>query len=87
MIPVKRDSQTHVALLYMRMKSTSVTVEQLRNFSPHKYKSPSKAKQALDNLHKLGFASASQECYTITDEGIQALYLIVRQQKKQTYHD
>lgn len=87
MIPLKRDTQTHVALLYMKMKSSPITVEQLRNFSPNKYRSPSKARQALSHLHKLGFASAAQGCYTITDEGIQALYLIVTRQKKKIYHD
>lgn len=85
MIPIKRDSMSHVALQYLKMKSCSITVDQLRKFSPHKYKAPYKAKQALDLLYSLGFAQRTQDCYAITDEGIQALHLIVKQQKKKTY--
>ena len=85
MIPIKRDSASHVALLYLKMKSSSITVEQIRKFSPHKYKSLSKAKQSLDLLYSLGFATRIEGCYAITDEGIKALHLIVREQKKKTY--
>lgn len=85
MIPIKRDSASHVALLYLKMKSSSVTPDQLRKFSPHKYKALYKAKQSLDLLYSLGFATRTEKCYAITHEGVQALYLIVKEQKKKTY--
>lgn len=87
MIPIKRDSASHVALLYLKMKSSDITVEQLRKFSPHKYKAPYKAKQALDLLYSLGFATRTKDCYAVTHEGIQALYLIVQQQKRKVYSE
>lgn len=85
MIPIKRDSTTHVALLYLKMKNSPVDKSKLYNFSPIKFSAVNVAEKALSKLFSLGFASKEESRYTITDEGKQALYLIVKQQKKQNY--
>lgn len=78
---IKRNSTVHIALQYLRMKRTWVTKENLFALSPTKYKKASKAEESLNRLVTMGFALKDESCYIITDDGINYLPLIVKEQK------
>lgn len=82
MINIKRNSPTHVALCYLKIKQAKWSnVNDLLALSPTKYDNrPSKALRSLELLTRLGFASKSEAGYTITNAGVQALRQIVREQ-------
>lgn len=81
-ISIKRASTTHVALLYLKMKNTWVTENDLYNLAPAKYKSRSKAKDSLDRLVKLNYANYNGSHYMINASGLSAMYLIVKEQPR-----
>ena len=81
-IAIKRNSMTHVALQYLKMKKTWVTENHLYDLAPTKYKCKSHAKESLNRLVKLGYASYNSFEYKITDDGISALPFIVNQQPR-----
>jgi hypothetical protein len=82
LINIKRDSTTHLALLYLKMKNTFVSVQDLFKLSPAKYKSSYKAQRALDTLVSQGLATNRDNMYHITSNGIQACYRITREQRR-----
>jgi hypothetical protein len=71
---IRRNSKTHVALLYLKMVHRPVTKENLFNLAPAKYKELNKAELSLDKLVNFGFAKFKDNMYTIP--------LIVKQQPK-----
>ena len=81
MQPIKRNSLVHLALQYLRMKRGWVTRENLFALSPTKYKKVSRAEESLNKLVCMGFAEKQNSCYIITDDGINFLPLIVKNQK------
>jgi len=81
MILIKRGSFTHVALMYLKMKKTWVTKQNLFDLSPTKYKKLAKARDALDKLVFLGYAIKEEDRYHINQLGIDVLPLIVKNQK------
>jgi hypothetical protein len=85
MIAIKRASTGHVALLYLRMKNTWVSVDDLYNLSPAKYEHKYIAKRALDRLVNQKLAIVSESMYHITQSGKDACYAIVREQPKYEY--
>jgi hypothetical protein len=82
MINIKRNSPTHVALCYLKIRSTKLSSEHdLLALSPKKYDNrPSKALRSLELLTRLGFAIKFDNRYTINKPGIDALRQIVREQ-------
>jgi hypothetical protein len=82
MINIKRNSPTHVALCYLKTRSTKLSNEHdLLALSPKKYDNrPSKAIRSLELLTRLGFAIKFDTSYTITKSGINALRQITREQ-------
>lgn len=82
MINIKRNSPTHVALMYLKIKGAKFSNENdLVALSPTKYKNrPSNALRSLQVLVRQGFATSSNSGYTITHLGSQALYQIVKEQ-------
>lgn len=81
-ILIKRNSTTHVALLYLKMIHKPASKENLFNLAPAKYKEINKAELALQKLVSLGFAKIRNDKYTITPLGISAIPLIIKQQPK-----
>jgi hypothetical protein len=80
-INIKRNSPTHVALLYLKMKSLHLSAkEDIYNLSPLKFQRPSKLDRSLDVLLRMGFAIQLNECYAITSAGKDALRRIVVEQ-------
>lgn len=80
-INITRNSPTHLALLYLKMKSLHFsTKEQIYNLSPSKFKNASKFNRSLDLLLRSGFAFEKNGCYAITPAGQTALRQIVREQ-------
>lgn len=79
-INIKRSSTSHVALLYLKMMNTFVTVENVFNLSPAKYEYRYRAQRALDTLVRQGLAFCRNNMYHITHEGKQACFTIVREQ-------
>lgn len=81
-VKVVRDSTTHLALQYLKMKNTFVSVDNLFNLSPAKYKSKSKAQRALETLSSQGLAIKRNDMYHISHYGIQACFRIPREQPR-----
>lgn len=81
-IKVVRDSTTHLALQYLKMKNTFVSVDNLFNLSPAKYKSKSKAQRALETLCSQGLATQLNGMYHISPYGIQACFRIPKEQPR-----
>lgn len=81
-ISIKRNSTTHVALQYLKMKKTWVTENDLYNLAPVKYKSKSKAKTSLDKLVSLTYAEYNGSSYRITEPGISALPILLTEQHR-----
>jgi hypothetical protein len=80
-INIKRNSPTHVALLYLKMKRNRLsTKEDIYNLSPLKFPRPSKLDRSLDVLVRMGFAIEKDSCYTITTRGTLALPQLVKEQ-------
>jgi hypothetical protein len=81
LVNIKPSSSTHLVLKYLKMKKDClVTSKDIYNFSPIKFQRPSKVDRSLSILVRMGFAIQLQNCYTITQSGVQALYEIVKQQ-------
>lgn len=85
MVNIKRGSQQHIALQYLKMKKDFVSVKQLYDLSPTKFYRPSRAMFYLDKLVQNKLAIKKNSCYAITQEGNQALRLIVRDQPAKSY--
>lgn len=82
MIPIKRNSSTHLILSYLKVVSGKPrTVADIRAFSPQKFKDASKIKKSLNTLIAQGFVVQSDNCYNITSQGISALKRIAIEQK------
>ena len=84
-VNIKRSSTSHVALLYLKMRNTYVSVENLFNLSPAKYEHKYRAQRALDTLVRQGLAFTRNNMYHITHEGKQACFTIVREQPAYVY--
>jgi hypothetical protein len=87
MINIKRNSPTHVALCYLKIRGHKWSTENdLMALSPTKYnKRLSSVMRSLDVLVRQQLAIKSDKGYTITKLGIQALHQIVKEQpQKQT---
>jgi len=78
---IKRNSTVHIALQYLCMKRTWVTKENLFALSPTKYNKASEAEESLNELVTMGFARKNDLCYIITNDGINYLPIIVKEQK------
>lgn len=83
-VPVKRNSTTHVALQYLKMKNTWITESNLYDLAPVKFKSISKAKNSLDRLVVLQYALYNDTSYMISQHGLTALYKIIKEQPRKT---
>lgn len=79
-INIKRSSTSHVALLYLKMKNTFVTVDNLFELSPSKYEHRYRAERSLETLVRQGLASKRDNMYHINAEGSAACYRIVKEQ-------
>jgi hypothetical protein len=82
MINIKRNSPTHVALCYLKIRGHKWSTENdLMALSPTKYnKRLSTAIRSLDVLVRNKFAIKSDKGYTVTKLGTQALHQIVKEQ-------
>ena len=80
-IPIRRNSQVHLALMYLKMKNCFVSPAELRELAPKRFSDNARARQNFSRLVQLGFAFQEDDRYAITPEGITALSLIVSQQK------
>lgn len=78
---IKRNSQVHLALMYLKMKSVPVSSQQLQELAPKRFSEIPRARQSLMRLVELGFAVVEDDMYHITPEGKTAACLIVAQQK------
>ena len=87
MIPIRRNSTAHLALLYLKMKNNWVSTKHLLKLSPSKYEYEYLAKRALDKLVHNGFAVSKQNMYHITPQGINACFAIPREQKRIAHED
>ncbi len=80
-INIKRNSPTHITLLYLKMKQYHLsTKEDIYNLSPSKFRRPSTLDRSLDVLIRMKFAIPVNNCYAITSLGQQALRQLVREQ-------
>ena len=84
-INIKRSSTSHVALLYLKMKNTFVTVEDVFQLSPSKYEHKYRAQRSLNTLVRQGLAICRDNMYHITHEGKAACFKIVREQPAHAY--
>ena len=87
MVLVRRSSTSHVILLYLKMKKEFISLSSIFAFSPQKFASEYNVRRSLKRLHSIGLVSCTNECYAITNEGIQQLYLIVKNQPRSIYNN
>ena len=80
-VPIKRNSTTHLALMYLKMKNAPVSPFDLHLLAPKRLNDTPRARQPLARLVRLGLASVDNDMYTITPSGLLALPLIAAQQK------
>lgn len=80
MITIRRNSTTHVALMYMRMMKKPVSLQNIFDLSPDKFQQMYRVSRSMRVLLNLQFAEQVGECYAITQLGINALYSMVREQ-------
>lgn len=81
---IKRNSTTHTALLYLKMKNNWISKNDLFKLSPAKYQQEYRAKRALDQLVFHNFAIIADNMYHITQIGKDVCYAIPKEQY--SYH-
>ena len=82
MINLKRNSTTHVCLLYMKMKKTWITKKDILAFAPSKFKQEYVIQRSLDRLISQGLATSINNSYHITPSGLLAVTQIAQQQSR-----
>lgn len=70
-IPFKRNSTTHVALCMMKVARKPITISYLRDMSAKFYRY---THGEIARLVELGYATRDGDSYSITPEGVQAVY-------------
>lgn len=80
MITIKRNSKTHLTLMYLRMMKRPVSIQEVYDLSPKKFEQRYRISRSMKVLLGLQFAQQVGTCYAITQLGIDALYTIVKEQ-------
>jgi hypothetical protein len=86
MINIKRSSNTHVVLSYLKMrKGNPSTLEDIYDFNSVKFQYPYVVKRSIHRLIRQGFVIDTGSCYTISAQGVHALARILQEQPIKNY--
>jgi len=66
--------------MYMRMMRKPVSLQDIYNLSPVKFQQMYRVSRSMRVLLNLQFAQQVEDCYAITQLGVDALYRIVKEQ-------